>query len=139
MACFKVVPAVNQIETNLYCQRSLERSWMDKKSVAHMAYAPLGQGNRNEMFGGPVVRALAEKYGKTPAQILLRFLTQNGIAVIPRGTRPEHIRENFVLLDFTLTLDEMAQLAALDRKEPLIGRPEAPELVEFSLTWKKQP
>ena len=46
MACFKVVPAVNQIETNLYSQRSLERSWMDKKSVAHMAYAPLGQGNR---------------------------------------------------------------------------------------------
>ena len=76
MACFKVVPAVNQIETNLYCQRSLERSWMDKKSVAHMAYTPLGQGNRNEMFGGPAVRALAEKYGKTPAQILLRFLTQ---------------------------------------------------------------
>ena len=83
--------------------------------------------------------ALARKSGKTPAQILLRVLTQNGIAVIPRGTRPEHIRENFVLFDFTLTLDEMAQLAALDRKEPLIGRPEAPELVEFSLTWKKQP
>ena len=135
----KIVPAVDQIETNLYCQRGAERVWMDKKQVAHMAYAPLGQGNRNEMFQEPAVLALARKYGKTPAQILLRFLTQNGIAVIPRGTRPEHIRENFVLFDFTLTLDEMAQLAALDRKEPLIGRPEAPELVEFSLTWKKQP
>ena len=131
----KIVPAVDQIETNLYCQRGTERVWMDKKQVAHMAYAPLGQGNRNEMFQEPAVLALARKYGKTPAQILLRFLTQNGIAVIPRGTRPEHIRENFVLFDFTLTLDEMAQLAALDRKEPLIGRPEAPELVEFSLTW----
>ena len=135
----KIVPAVDQIETNLYCQRGAERVWMDKKQVAHMAYAPLGQGNRNETFQEPAVLALARKYGKTPAQILLRFLTQNGIAVIPRGTRPEHIRENFVLFDFTLTLDEMAQLAALDRKEPLIGRPEAPELVEFSLTWKKQP
>lgn len=135
----KIVPAVDQIETNLYCQRGAERVWMDKKQVAHMAYAPLGQSNRNEMFQEPAVLALARKYGKTPAQILLRFLTQNGIAVIPRGTRPEHIRENFVLFDFTLTLDEMAQLAALDRKEPLIGRPEAPELVEFSLTWKKQP
>ena len=135
----KIVPAVDQIETNLYCQRSAERVWMDKKQVAHMAYAPLGQSNRNEMFQEPAVLALARKYGKTPAQILLRFLTQNGIAVIPRGTRPEHIRENFVLFDFTLTLDEMAQLAALDRKEPLIGKPEAPELVEFSLTWKKQP
>lgn len=131
----KIVPAVDQIETNLYCQRGAERVWMDKKQVAHMAYAPLGQGNRNEMFQEPAVLALARKYGKTPAQILLRFLTQNGIAVIPRSTRPEHIRENFVLFDFTLTLDEMAQLAALDRKEPLIGRPEAPELVEFSLTW----
>lgn len=135
----KIVPAVDQIETNLYCQRGAERVWMDKKQVAHMAYAPLGQSNRNEMFQEPAVLALARKYGKTPAQILLRFLTQNGIAVIPRGTRPEHIRENFVLFDFTLTLDEMTQLAALDRKEPLIGRPEAPELVEFSLTWKKQP
>ena len=131
----KIVPAVDQIETNLYCQRGAERVWMDKKQVAHMAYAPLGQGNRNEMFQEPAVLALARKYGKTPAQILLRFLTQNGIAVIPRSTRPEHIRENFVLFDFTLTLDEMAQLAALDRKKPLIGRPEAPELVEFSLTW----
>ena len=131
----KIVPAVDQIETNLYCQRGAERVWMDKKQVAHMAYAPLGQGNRNEMFQESPVLALARKYGKTPAQILLRFLTQNGTAVIPRSTRPEHIRENFVLFDFTLTLDEMAQLAALDRKEPLIGRPEAPELVEFSLTW----
>ena len=131
----KVVPAVNQIETNLYCQRSTERSWMDKKQVAHMAYAPLGQGNRNEMFKEPVVLALTEKYGKTSAQILLRFLMQKGIAIIPRSTKPEHIKENFNLFDFALTGDEMAQLSALDKKEPLIGKPETPELVEFSLTW----
>ncbi len=131
----KIVPAVNQIETNLYCQRSTERDWMDKKQVAHMAYAPLGQGSRSEMFGEPAVLALAEKYGKTPAQVLLRFLTQKGIAVIPRSTQPAHIRENFALFDFALTDAEMAQLSALDKNEPLIGRPETPELVEFSLTW----
>lgn len=131
----KVIPAVDQIETNLYCQRSAEQGWMDKKQVAHMAYAPLGQGNRNEMFREPAVLALAEKYGKTPAQVLLRFLTQKGIAVIPRSTQPEHIRENFALFDFKLTADELAQLSALDKKEPLIGKPETPELVEFSLTW----
>lgn len=130
----KMAPAVDQIETNLYCQRSAERGWMDKKQVAHMAYAPLGQGNRNEMFREPAVLALAEKYGKTPAQVLLRFLTQKGIAVIPRSTQPEHIRENFALFDFKLTADELAQLSALDKKEPLIGKPETPELVEFSLT-----
>ena len=79
--------------------------------------------------------SLAEKYRKTPAQVLLRFLTQKDIIVIPRSTKPEHIRENFDLFDFELTADEMAQLSALDKKEPLIGRPETPELVEFSLTW----
>lgn len=131
----QVIPAVNQIETNLCCQRSTERSWMDKKQVAHMAYAPLGQGNRNGMFAEPGVLALAEKYGKTPAQVLLRFLTQKGIAVIPRSTKPEHIRENFDLFDFALTAGELARLSALDKREPLIGKPETPELVEFSLTW----
>lgn len=65
---------------------------MDKKQVAHMAYAPLGQGNRNEMFGEPAVLALAEKYGRTSAQVMLRFLTQKGIAVIPGSTQPAHIR-----------------------------------------------
>ncbi len=131
----QIVPAVNQIETNLYCQRSMERSWMDKKQVAHMAYAPLGQGNRNEMYQESAVCTLAEKYSKTPAQILLRFLTQKNIVIIPRSSNPEHIRENFALFDFTLTDDEMAVLTSLDRKEPLIGKPETPELVEFSLTW----
>ena len=131
----EIVPAVDQIETNLYCQRSAERGWLDKQQVAHMAYAPLGQGNRKEMYQEPAVLALAAKYGKTPAQILLRFLTQKGIAVIPRSTQPQHMRENIALFDFALTDAEMAQLSALDRREPLIGRPETPELVEFSLTW----
>lgn len=130
----KIVPSVNQIETNLYCQRSTERTWMDKKNVAHMAYAPLGQGNRKEMFEEPAVLALAKKYGKTPAQILLRFLTQKGIAVIPRSTQIIHIKENLDLFDFSLAADEMSQLSVLDKKEPLIGKPETPELVEFSLT-----
>lgn len=131
----KVVPAVNQIETNLYCQRSVERKWLDKKNVAHMAYAPLGQGNRNEMFTEPEVVALAEKYNKKPSQILLRFLTQKDIIVIPRSTKPEHIRENFNIFDFSLTDDEIAKLTELDQKTAMIGNPNNPELVEMSLTW----
>ena len=100
-----------------------------------MAYAPLGQGNRNEMYAEPLVQALAAKYGKTPAQVLLRFLTQKGIAVIPRSSQAAHIRENFALFDFRLTDEDLSQLTALDKREPLIGKPETPELVEFSLTW----
>ncbi len=118
----KIVPAVNQIETNLYCQRGTERGWVDKKRVAHMAYAPLGQGNRNEMFTEPVVLALAEKYNKTPAQVLLRFLTQKGIAVIPRSTKPENIKDNFDLFDFTLTDNEMAQRGVLLQRSCLPTR-----------------
>ena len=131
----KITPAVNQVETNLYCQRKAERTWMDKKDVVHMAYAPLGQGNRNEMFEETEVVEIAQKYDKTPAQVLLRFLMQKNIAVIPRSTRPEHIKENIDLFDFELTSSEMMQLDALDKNEPLIGKPETPELVEFSLTW----
>ena len=131
----KIAPVVNQIETNLYCQRTEEHKWLDKKNVAHMAYAPLGQGNRNEMFQESAVTTLAEKYHKTASQILLRFLIQKNVIVIPRSSKPEHIKENFEIFDFALTDHEMEQLSALDHKKALIGNPNRPELVEMSLTW----
>ncbi|MCD8006625.1 MAG: aldo/keto reductase [Oscillospiraceae bacterium] len=131
----KVVPAVDQIETNLYCQRTEERKWLDKKGVTHMSYAPLGQGNRNEMYAESYVLELAEKYGKTPAQIMLRFLTQKGIVVIPRSTKEAHIKENIDIFDFSMTPEEIKGLAALDQKTALIGNPQSPELVEMSLSW----
>ena len=131
----KVTPAVNQIETNLYCQRSEERKWMDKRHVAHMAYAPLGQGNRNEMFSEPAVIEAAEKYGKTESQILLRFLIQKDVIVIPRSHSSKHIKENIDVFDFSLTDEEMSLLTGLDQHTPLIGNPLNPELIENSLTW----
>lgn len=131
----KIVPAVNQIETNLYCQRAFEREWLDKKNVAQMSYAPLGQGNRNEMFYEPAVVALAEKHHKSASQILLRFLIQKGVIIIPRSINPEHIKDNFEIFDFTLTESETAELSELDKKTALIGNPNNPELVETSLTW----
>ena len=69
------------------------------------------------MFQEPAVLSLAEKYRKTPAQVLLRFLTQKDIVVIPRSTKPEHIRENFDLFDFTLTPEEMRRIDAMDQKK----------------------
>ncbi len=129
------VPALDQIETNLYCQRTQERRWLDKCGVAHMAYAPLGQGNRNEMFTEPAVTALAERYGKTPAQVLLRFLTQKGVIVIPRSAKPDHIRQNLDVFDFALTADELTALEKLDQATAFIGNPHSPELVEMSLSW----
>ena len=130
-----VKPAVNQIETHLYCQRKSEHNWEDKYGVAHMAYAPLGQGHANEMFSEPIVQELAAKYNKTTAQILLRRTVQDKTAVIPKSVHPERIAENFNIFDFKLTDEEMVQLSVLDKKEPMIGKGETPELVEFSLTW----
>lgn len=65
-----------------------------------MSYSPLGQGNRNEMYEEPMVKKIAAKYGKTEDQILLRFLTQKNIIVIPRSSNLEHIKENLNVFDF---------------------------------------
>ena len=131
----KIKPTVNQIETHLYCQRVAEHEWEEKYGVAHMAYAPLGQGRANDMFAEPTVRELAGKYGKTPAQILLRRTVQDGVAVIPKSIHPERIAENLDILDFELTAEEMNRLRALDKASPMIGNPEKPELVEMAMKW----
>lgn len=131
----KVVPAVNQIETHLFCQRHTEHTWLEKYHVQHMAYAPLGQGHRNEMFSLPKVAAIAEAHGKTPAQILLRFLVQSDVIVIPKSIHPERIRENIAIFDFELSDEEMKILQSLDTGIPMIGDPENPEKTEFAMTW----
>ena len=131
----KIKPAVNQIETHLYCQRQAEHEWEKKYGVSHMAYAPLGQGHANEMFSEPVVREIAAKYGKTPAQILLRRTVQDGVTVIPKSVHSERIIENISIFDFELTAGEMSALRALDKAAPMLGRSETPELVEMSMKW----
>lgn len=131
----EVRPAVNQIETNLYCQRHAEHTWEDRYGVAHMAYAPLGQGHRGEMFDEPAVREIAARHGKTPAQVILRRTLQDRVAVIPKSVHPERMRENLDILDFSLTDAEMAELRALDRAAPLIGNAEDPEKTEMAMTW----
>ena len=131
----KVKPAVNQIETNLYCQRQAEHIWENKYGVAHMAYAPLGQCKANEMFTEQTVLKLAAKYGKTPAQILLRRTVQDGVTVIPKSIHTERIKENIDIFDFELTAEETNALNLLDKAAPIIGNPGDPKLVEAATQW----
>lgn len=131
----KVKPVINQIETHLYCQRIKEHVWEEKYGVAHMAYAPLGQGHLDAMFREETVKKLAIKYGKTVAQILLRFNIQNHVVVIPKSIREEHIRENIDIFDFSLTEDEVKELQALDKAAAIIGDPENPVKTEMAMTW----
>lgn len=134
----KIKPAVNQIETHLYCQRKTERKWMQKYGVAAQAYSPLGQGRANEMFEEDAVKRIAAAHGKTPAQIALAFLMQSGIAVIPKSARVERIKENFEAASIVLTGDEMDALAAIDTAKAMIGTAETPEKVEVAMTWKNR-
>lgn len=131
----RVKPALNQIETHLYCQRQAEHQWLEKFGVAHQAYAPLGQGRANEMFGEDAVKTIAAAHEKTSAQVLLRFQIQNGVAVIPKSVHVERIQENINVFDFALSDAEMAQLKALDTGRPMIGDAENPDKVEFAMTW----
>ncbi len=133
----KVNPVVNQIETHLYCQRDSVHNWENKYKVAHEAYAPLGQGRANEMFNEPIVIELSKKYGKTPAQILLRFQIQKGVIIIPKSVHDDRIKENIDIFDFSLNEEEMNALSKLDRNEPMIGKPEAPEFTETAMGWIK--
>ena len=118
----KVKLAVNQIEAHLYCQRKAVHEWENKYGVVHQAYAPLGQGRANEMFNEKAVISIAEKYGKTPAQVLLRYQIENSVIVIPKSIHESRIKENIDVFDFSLTNEEIAELATLDRNKPMIGK-----------------
>lgn len=131
----KVIPVINQIETHLLCQRRAEHEWLKKYNVQHQAYAPLGQGRKNEMFENPALISIAQAHGKTPAQVALRFLIQSNVIVIPKSTHIERIRENINIFDFNLTNEEMIQLRAMDTTLPMIGNPENPEMVEAAMKW----
>lgn len=131
----RVKPVINQIETNLYCQRFEERKWMDKYDIRHQAYSPLGQGLRNDMFENPDLKQIAEKHGKTPVQVALRYLTQLGISVIPKTTHKERMIENFKIFDFELNAEEMQKIKRMDQSSPDCGKPEDPELAEIAMTW----
>lgn len=131
----EIAPSVNQIETNLLCQRHFEHEWMNKYHIQHMGYAPLCQGRKNDMFQNPALLKIAETHAKTPAQVALRFLLQNDVIAIPKSVHIERIKENFDIFDFTLSSDEMNILVKMNTGVPLIGNPENPALVEAAMKW----
>ena len=115
-----VIPAVDQVETHIFRQQKGLRRLLDEKSVIHESWSPLACG-RNGFFRNPVLLRIAEKYGKTAAQVGLRFLYQQDIVIIPKSTHIERMRENFDILDFSLTDSEMNELKALDLGKSLFG------------------
>ena len=114
-----VVPAINQIELHPYFQQKEVHAFGTKHGIVTQAWSPIGgitayRDSEKRSFDEPVILAVGEKYGKSAAQVMLRWHIQNGIQVIPKSTKAERIAENFDVFDFELTAEEVAQIDALD-------------------------
>ena len=110
----EVKPAILQTEVHPYFQERELKEYLASESMAIQAWYPLGHGDK-ALIDEPVFSKLAQKYGKSNAQIILRWHIQSGNIVIPGSKNPAHIKDNFALFDFALTEEEMAEIAALDK------------------------
>jgi len=106
-----VLPAVNQVEVSPFCTRSELRAYCREQGVVVEAYSPLTKGVR---LGHPAVVALGRKYGRTPAQILIRWALEHDLVVLPKSSNPERIRENAAVFDFGIAPEDMSALDRLD-------------------------
>jgi 2,5-diketo-D-gluconate reductase A len=109
----EVLPAVNQIETHPFFQRADYQELMRERGVQIESWGPFAEG-RNGLFTDPTLSEIGAAHGRSVAQVVLRWLVQRGVVVIPKSVRPERMRENIDVFDFALTDDEMARIAALD-------------------------
>lgn len=110
----EVRPAVNQVETNPWCQQKATAAFLRAEGIAHEAWAPFAEG-RDGLFSNPVLTGIGAAHGKTAGQVVLRWLVQRGVIVIPKTVRRSRMEENLAIFDFSLTDEEMAAVAALDR------------------------
>lgn len=115
----EVIPAVNQVETHVFCQQIEANKYMNELGVKLMSWGPLAEG-KNNLFTNETLVAIGNKYGKTAAQVALRYLLQQGIIVIPKSVRKERMEQNLQLFDFTLTDDDMDEILKLDTGKSLI-------------------
>ena len=126
----RIRPMVNQVEVHPLHQQDEAKQWLDKYGIQMEAWAPFGEG-RGGLFTNPVLTQIGAKYGKTAAQVILRWHIQRGIAVIPKSTHVERMRENLDVFDFTLTPEDMAAVAALDERQSAFFSHQDPTIVEW--------
>ena len=115
----EIKPAVNQLETHPFFQQKASNAFLKKEGILHEAWAPFAEG-KNGIFDNPVLKSIAESHGKTVGAVVLRWLNQRDVAVIPKTVRKERMRENIDIFSFTLSDEEMRAVAALDTwKSPI--------------------
>lgn len=131
----EVVPAVNQVETHPFCQQLESHDFMKENGVQIESWGPFAEG-KNNMFENEVLASIAEKYNKSVAQIILRWLTQRGVVAIPKSVRKERILENFDIFNFELNKEDIASITELDTKQSLFFSHRDPEMVKGISTRK---
>ena len=126
----RIRPMVNQVEIHPYHQQTEALGWMKKYGVQPEAWAPFGEG-RGGLFTDPVLTGIGKRYGKSAAQVMLRWHLQRGVVVIPKSTHIERMQENLNVFDFSLTGEEMAAIGALDKKQSAFFSHQDPNMVEW--------
>lgn len=129
----EIKPAINQMETHVFNQQQQLKKYLDKYNTHLMAWGPFAEG-RNNMFKNETLVAIGERYNKSSAQTALRFLTQEGVIVIPKSVRKERMEQNFNIFDFELTQEELAQIRVLDTKKSLFFSHQDPQTVEMIIS-----
>ena len=126
----EVAPAVNQVECNIFFQQEKAQEYMKSKGVQMQSWAPFAEGH-NDLFHDPTLTAIGEKYGKSVAQVVLRWQLQRGIVCIPKSTKKERMEQNFNVFGFALTDEDMAAIAALDTNTSSFFDHRDPAVVEM--------
>jgi 2,5-diketo-D-gluconate reductase A len=126
----KIVPAVNQIETHPFQQQIETQKFLQDNGVQIQSWGPFAEG-KNDLFQNELLKSIGEKYNKSIAQVVLRWLMQRNIVVIPKSVRKERIVENFNVLDFELTTEDMETIATLDTGKSLFLDHRNPETVKW--------
>jgi diketogulonate reductase-like aldo/keto reductase len=126
----EVVPAVNQIETHPFNQQIETQRFLQENNVQIESWGPFAEG-RNNIFQNELLVSIGGKHGKSVAQVILRWLTQRGVVVIPKSVRKERIEENFNIFDFELSQEDMNAIVALDTKQSLFFDHRDPAMVKF--------
>lgn len=133
----KITPQINQVETNPFNQQIEAQENMIKNNVQIEAWAPFGEG-RNDMFNNPVLKKIADKYQKSVAQVILRWLTQRGVVALAKSVNPNRMQENFTIFDFKLSDDDMNTIKELDTKNSLFFNHQDPNTVDMFVQFVNQ-
>ena len=129
----EVKPVVNQLETHPFFQQQAANKFLQCEGIQHEAWAPFAEG-QNDIWNNPVLKAIAENHGRTVGQVVLRWLNQRNVVVIPKTVRKERMIENFSIFDFTLTEQEMQAIGGLDTgKSPIYDDMDLPTVKGIGL------